>query len=423
VKYVRMITLCLVSLVPAWSFADDPKAPDQPSPREQLQALRRQANQDYQAATAELAKMLKEAKSVEENGRITDEKLPGLRAIPNRYAGRILKLAQDHPSDPVALEALEWVVTRALYTTEAPRAFEILTNDYLSNEKLLSVCQNLKDPGTTVWSEPAERFLRVVLEKNPHRPIQAFATFGLAMLLKSRASLVLSMRQAGPDRVPLAGTPLTSKERAERILGREVVGRILAKDPRSLIRESTQLMERVSDNYADVPIAGNPQITTLGAFAARHLLDLHNMTIGLDIDLSVGAKAPEIEGEDLDGKPFKLSEYRGKVVVLCFWATYCGPCRAMVPHDKALVNRLGDERFAFVGINADPSRKQAQQFVTDERLNWRSWWDGDTRLSAQWNAFSVPTIYVIDQQGVIRFKDIRYKQLDDAVDQLLKEKP
>ncbi len=55
------------------------------------------------------------------------------------------------------------------------------------------------------------------------------------------------------------------------------------------------------------------------------------------LNLVVGKPAPEIEGADMDGKPFKLSDYKGKVVVLVFWGTWCGPCMAQVPHERELV--------------------------------------------------------------------------------------
>src|SRR5579872_1099018 len=91
---------------------------------------------------------------------------------------------------------------------------------------------------------------------------------------------------------------------------------------------------------------------TLGEIAERHLFEMRHLT--------VGNSALEIEGEDLDGKPLKLSEQRGKVVVLNFWFSTCNPCRVLIPHERELVERLKDKPFVLLGINSDEDRDKAK---------------------------------------------------------------
>src|SRR5688572_22947341 len=67
----------------------------------------------------------------------------------------------------------------------------------------------------------------------------------------------------------------------------------------------------------------------------------------------VGKPAPEFDGEDFEGRRVKLSDYRGKVVVLVFWSTRCPPCRAMIPHEREMVERFHDRPFALIGVNND----------------------------------------------------------------------
>jgi hypothetical protein len=76
-----------------------------------------------------------------------------------------------------------------------------------------------------------------------------------------------------------------------------------------------------------------------------------------------------------------------------------------------------------LGINSDGDREKLKEVVKKEGITWRSWWDKNTDgpIAKKWNVSGWPTIYVLDAKGVIRFKDVRDKQLDEAVDALLKE--
>ena len=63
--------------------------------------------------------------------------------------------------------------------------------------------------------------------------------------------------------------------------------------------------------------------------------------------------APDIEGDDFDGTRFKLSDYRGKVVAVSFWASWCKPCRELIPHERAIVERFQGRNFVLLGVNID----------------------------------------------------------------------
>ena len=95
----------------------------------------------------------------------------------------------------------------------------------------------------------------------------------------------------------------------------------------------------------------------------------------------------------------------------------------MYPHERSLVQRLQGKPFAIVGVNSDSDRDHIKQRLTEENITWRSFWNNGTNgpIALKWNVFSWPTTYVIDAKGVIRFKSVRGRSLDDAVDGLLKE--
>jgi hypothetical protein len=97
----------------------------------------------------------------------------------------------------------------------------------------------------------------------------------------------------------------------------------------------------------------------------------------------------------------------------------------MYPHERSLVKKLADKPFALIGVNSDTDKEKLRKRMEEEQITWRSFWNGpkgtDGPISKAWNVRGWPTIYVLDHKGVIRFKDVRDKELDAAVDELLKE--
>jgi len=94
----------------------------------------------------------------------------------------------------------------------------------------------------------------------------------------------------------------------------------------------------------------------------------------------------------------------------------------MYPHERSLVNRLNGKPFALLGVNSDRDREKIKQTVKEKGLTWRSFWNGGGTsgpISTRWNVRGWPTIYVLDEQGVIRFKNVRGEAMDKAVDSLL----
>jgi thiol-disulfide isomerase/thioredoxin len=155
---------------------------------------------------------------------------------------------------------------------------------------------------------------------------------------------------------------------------------------------------------------------TLAQMAEARLDNMHN--------LAPGKPAPEIENLDLNGKPLKLSDYRGKVVVLVFWGSWCGPCMREVGHERELVERLKDKPFALLGVNCGEDKESALKAATAEKMTWPNWYDGgpaDGLIVKRYHISSYPTIFVLDAQGNIQQKGILGSALDKAVDGLLAE--
>src|SRR5262249_39527415 len=116
--------------------------------------------------------------------------------------------------------------------------------------------------------------------------------------------------------------------------------------------------------------------------------------------LRIGKTAPDIDGEDIDGKNFKLGDQRGKVVLLGFWASWCGRCMAAVPHERELVEKFKGRPFVLIGVNGDEKKENALKAVQKYRINWRSFWNGKDGpggpIATAWNVRGWPTVYVLD---------------------------
>jgi peroxiredoxin len=141
--------------------------------------------------------------------------------------------------------------------------------------------------------------------------------------------------------------------------------------------------------------------------------------------LAVGKKAPEIAGADLDGKPMKLSDYRGKVVVLEFGSSRCSPCVTFGRQLRKLIDQHAGRPFAGVGVSLDEDRKDAKAFAEGNKFTWPTFWDGSAGraggIAKGWNVQGIPTVYVIDHAGVIRSKTARGPELDPLVEGLVKK--
>ena len=143
--------------------------------------------------------------------------------------------------------------------------------------------------------------------------------------------------------------------------------------------------------------------------------------------LTVGKPAPDIAGTDLTGQPFKLSDYRGKVVALVFTAEWCAICKTQAPYERFLLGRYERWPFALLTVQAGSDREAAHAAFMADHLAHRSWWDapagGATNgpIAEAWNVIGWPATYLIDGTGVIRFVNVRDEDLLKAVRQLVDE--
>jgi hypothetical protein len=277
-----MTLLVGLLLLTAQLAADKPTLPGQ-----QLEALKK----EVKTARVEFSQAYKMAKTDQERQKLRDKKNKEFKAC----ARRALELAQKHPKDPAAVDALSWIIAGGLGWggdgAEIETAYDLLRKDYVTSDRLEHAC-SVALAYQSVSTKP-ERLLRDVIEKNPHHAMQAWARFSLARVLRQKASMSKMVRDQ-QQRLPRSADADDSKPNK-------------GNDPDKLSKEAEDLLKSVVSKYGDVKSSPG----TLGELAKAMLFEMRYLV--------VGKVAPEIEGEDIDGKRFKLSDYRGKVVVLDFW--------------------------------------------------------------------------------------------------------
>lgn len=112
--------------------------------------------------------------------------------------------------------------------------------------------------------------------------------------------------------------------------------------------------------------------------------------------------APSLTLSDLQGTPRALSDYRGQVVLVNLWATWCPPCKAEMPTLDAYYQAHRKEGFTLIAINAGDSAELVQEFVKQYQLSLPVWLDPQNEASRVFRVMSYPSSFVIDRQGVVR---------------------
>jgi thiol-disulfide isomerase/thioredoxin len=286
-----------------------------------------------------------------------------------KYAERLVAMAESHRKTTVAVQAL-FIACRLDAQAKDPKhltkALQRLGEDHAADRGIHHVLFPVFEAsvGQPTGRQPAADFLRQVIARNTDRKARGLSTYYLAGLL-------------------------------------------LADEAGKHEDEAARLLESCTKDYKDLAVDDGQ---TLGDLAEPLLYRLRY--------LSVGKTAPEIVAEDVDGKQFKLSDYRGKVVLVDFFADWCPHCERMYPHERQLVKDYGNRPFVLLGVNCDQGKDTLRQLVGQKKVTWRCWRDNTNRIAHEWQVDGYPTLYLLDQQGVIR--EIFHgrpepKKLDEAI--------
>jgi len=295
-------------------------------------------------------------------------------------AEKVRKIAEIDPKSEAAFDSASFVLTRLVPIgasgADVDKLFAIVTEHHLNNAKV-------KDMVLTAGSAgPAGgKFLETVAAKSPDKPVRATALYILGMSASAESDEARSPKQA-----------------------------------EELVKKAVEFLERAVKESPDTKVDGETIKTACEA------------EIKLVKLLAIGSPLPPVEGTELrDQKKQSITGMKGNVVLLDIWATWCGPCVAMIPHERELVEKLKGKPFKLISVSVDEKKDTLEKFLTKTPMPWTHWWDNgeENPIVEKLKVRGYPCLYLIDAKGAIRRKWSGMPQplndIDTAVEELLKE--
>jgi thiol-disulfide isomerase/thioredoxin len=173
--------------------------------------------------------------------------------------------------------------------------------------------------------------------------------------------------------------------------------------------KSDELIKQLKSEFQGTQLVAKLEKQEADAAAAKNVQD----------SLVKGAMFPDFAEKDLNGAPISVADYKGKVVLVDFWATWCGPCRGELPNVIATYKKHHANGFEIIGVSLDSERDKLDAFLKNEDgMTWPQFFDGQgwqNKLAVKYGVESIPFAVLIGPEGKIIGKDLRGDDLENAV--------
>lgn len=288
-------------------------------------------------------------------------------------------LAEANRKTPGALASMLWVIQNSKfirYTNWENKAqyyewaIKGIRDDFAADPRMTQILPKLIEEPYYYGPMEFIPLFEAVAKHNPDKEARAWATYALGVTYKSDFGEV------------------DTRPYKEKLDGR---------------RKAVEFLRKVATEFPDSEAAREAAVK-LKAFS----------------ELREGSKAPPLEGVDIDGKPVKLSDYAGKVVVVDFWTLECDDCKQVIELAKKITESLKDKPFVWLGVNVDPKypdelkKEFAAVGATGTHIT-----DRDRKLTRAWGVDDLPAVFIIDQQGTIRHRQVKPARIQPLVEALL----
>jgi len=131
-----------------------------------------------------------------------------------------------------------------------------------------------------------------------------------------------------------------------------------------------------------------------------------------------GSKFPDFDEKDVAGKHVSVADYKGKVVLIDFWATWCGPCVHELPNVVKAYEKHHEKGFDIIGVSLDQNEEKLKNFTKENKMSWQQFFDGKgwgNKLAVKYGVQSIPATFLLDREGKIIDRDLRGDALEEAV--------
>jgi thiol-disulfide isomerase/thioredoxin len=330
----------------------------------------------YDEEYDELVKRFEKAANTAEKKGILAE----AKELATLTAEKVRKIAEDDPKSTTGFDAASFGLGRLVGAgaggPDIDKLFAIVTEHHINNPKVRDIVLVAGRAGAS-----GEKFLEAAAAKSTDKDVRGISLYILGISASAQSD----------D---------TSTE----------------KESTALVKKAVDLLERAMKESPKTKVDGD---------IIENLCKAEIKSVQL---LAIGQPVPALEGTELrDQKKQTTASLKGNVVLLDIWATWCGPCVGMIPHEREMVKRLADKPFKLVSVSVDEKKDTVTKFLVKNEMPWTHWWDDgeENPLIQTLKVRGYPTLYLIDAKGTIRRKwsgvPDPIETLDKAVDELVKE--